>query len=636
MKAWVSVLGREVRERWALPVAALGAGLLALAAPLVPAARLDSPDESRAAVAFIFALAFALGTAVMLGGSILATDLFERRLGFYLSRPLSTFSIWSGKMAAALLLAAGGALLALLPAALGGASVWEEAMRVLRSGQAPALAAAALLLIPLAHVGAVLLRSRSPLLFADLAAVGLVALVARAVYLEFLPHDAPGVLLVSLGLLAAGVAAGVLLAGPVQLARGRADLKRGRAAVSIVLWSGCALGIVTALAWRAWVRSAGPEDIAVHTARSAPAGPWTIVWGRSAWRAGYTPTLLVNTSNTAARQAPADTVFSADGRRAAWLETEDPRRMQKARLVLAELGPDGVVVRPTSVTAHRFAGLLLDSSGSRAAVLDSGHLSVFDAGGRELLSLRRPGLGWGTKAAFLPNGRLRVWSAPWWNDGKPAPIEVLEIDVPRRRVSLGGRSEPIVARPPLLANASGERILIRSGSDAIELRDGRTGRLIGRLAEQRTDGMSADFLPDGRIAAVRAAEGNLSLRLFTQDGVPVREILLGAGRSASLSGMARPGTLLATVSEDDTIGRGSRTRVLAVDLESEVVRPIAENLRPAARFARFVDRDPTRVARPESVSSRLFYGPAGSLVLLDPPSGKLRTLLPGNARAFQP
>lgn len=636
MKGWTSVLGRELRERWPVPVAALGAGMIALAAPLLPVARLHPPDEMRAGAAAIFALAFGLGTALMLGGSILASDLFERRLSFYLARPLSAVSIWSGKMAAALLLAVGGAALALLPSALAGASLRDQALGLIRSGQAPALLAAALLLVPLAHVGAVILRSRSPLLLLDLAALGIAGLAARAVYLKFLPHEADDVLLVSLSLLAAGVAAGVLAAGPIQVAHGRTDLKRGRIVLSVVLWSGCALGILVALGWRAWVLSAGPRDIAVHNARPAAKGDWAVTWGTAAWRAGYSPTFLVNTSNLAARRVPGDTVFSGDGRRAAWLEPEDPRSRQRARLILADLGPEGIVTRPTSVFAHGFAGLLLDASGSRVAVFESGLLAVYDAGGRQLLSIRREGLGWGTKATFLSNDHLRVWSAPWWNDGKPLPIEVFDVHVASKRVALAGRSEPLVARPPFLADPAGARLLLRSGTDGIALRDGTTAALMTRLAEKREEALSADFLPDGRIAAVRSAEGSLSLRLFSGEGAPIREIPLGPGRSASLSGMASPSTLLATISDEEMIGRGSSTRILAIDLETAVVRPVAKDLRPVARYARFVDRDPTRVARPGSPASRLFHGAAGSLVLLDPLSGTQRTLLPGNPRAFAP
>ena len=636
MKGWTSVLGRELRERWPVPVAALGAGMIALAAPLLPAARLHPPDDIRAGAAAIFALAFGVGTALMLGGSILASDLFERRLGFYLSRPLSAVSIWSGKMAAALLLASSGAALALLPSAIAGASLRDQALGLIRSGQAPALLAAALLLVPLAHVGAVILRSRSPLLLLDLAALGIASLAARAVYLEFLPHEADGVLLVSLSLLAAGVAAGVLAAGPIQVAKGRTDLKRGRLVLSVALWSGCVLGILAALGWRSWVLSAGPGDIAVHIARPAAKGDWAVTWGRAAWRAGYSPTFLVNTSNLAARRAPGDTVFSGDGRRAAWLEPEDPRSRKRARLILADLGSKGLIARPTSVFVHGFAGLLLDAAGSRVAVFETGLLAVYDAGGRQLLSIRREGLGWGTKATFLSKDQLRVWSAPWWNDGKPLPIEILDVHVASKRVALAGRSEPLVARPPFLADAEGARLLLRSGTDGIELRNGTTAAFMTLLADKREEALSADFLPDGRIAAVRSAEGSLSLRLFSGDGASIREIPLGPGRSASLSGMAAPSTLLATISDEEMIGRSSSTRILAIDLETSVVRPVAKDLRPVARYARFVDRDPTRVALPESPASRLFHGAAGSLVLLDPLSGTQRTLLPGNPRALAP
>jgi len=629
MNGFMAVLTRELRERWPVPVAAFGAGLIALAVPLFPTARLHPPDDVRAGAAMVLALAFGLGAALMLGGSVLASDLFEGRIGFYLARPISSFAIWAGKMAASITLALSGAALALLPAALAGASMRDAAVGLARSREAPVFAVAALLLVPLAHVGAVVLRSRSPLLLIDLLLLGATAILARAAYIDFLLLEEPAVFAVALALLAAGTAAGILLAGPMQVASGRSDLRRGRVALSLAFWAGTGLAVVSGLAWRGWVRSAGPEDLAVWNAQPAPRGDWMALRGVAKGRAGHRPTFLFNAADGRSLPIFGDAAFSADGRRVAWIEREDPRSL-RGRLILSELTADGVSQRRTTVFAQSSAGLLLDPSGSKVAVFEDGTLSVFDEAGRQLFALRRKGIGWFSKGAFLSPNRLRVWAADGSNSwNTPASIEILDIDLATRKASLLGRTDPFLVRAPLLADAKGERILVRRLNEGIDLRDGESGAALARFADDQGPVLWADFLPDGRVAAVRGPKENLSLSIASRDGAVIREISLGPGGGAFLCGTAAPNILLIAVSGDEWVGRPP-TRVLALDLDTGAVRVAANDLYPVTRWARFVDMNATRVPAPPGLAPRLFVGRGGSLVKLDPISGKRQTVLPGH------
>ena len=72
----------------------------------------------RSGVALGLALIVSLVLAMALGGSVIARDLGERRLGFYFARPISGGAIWAGKLAAAAVLAVGAGVLVLLPASL--------------------------------------------------------------------------------------------------------------------------------------------------------------------------------------------------------------------------------------------------------------------------------------------------------------------------------------------------------------------------------------------------------------------------------------------------------------------------------------------------------------------------------------
>jgi hypothetical protein len=172
VRGLAAVFGREVAERRILPLVALGLGLVPLASVYFPGVRWERAEDVRSGMASLLALGLTAALSLILGGSVIARDLGERRLGFYFARPLRGWTIWGGKLAAATALTLGGGLLVLLPTALLNAS-WPDPGFVFGFSRSTglwmvvALAAGFLLLV--SHALGVILRARSAWLVLDLA-----------------------------------------------------------------------------------------------------------------------------------------------------------------------------------------------------------------------------------------------------------------------------------------------------------------------------------------------------------------------------------------------------------------------------------------------------------------------------------
>src|ERR1700681_1470419 len=318
MRGFVAVFEREIAERKLLPLAALALGLVPLAAPLLPGLPAASPAEVRSGVALGLALIVSFVLALVLGGSVIARDLGERRLGFYFARPISGGAIWAGKLAAAAALAAGAGALVLLPVLLIGdvpdpSGYWGSVMTGGPLLGMPGLAMAwlgfILLVIVVANAAGVILRSRSPWLLLDLAALSVtVAVVWTCV--EILTRAGVGIMTgmgasVSFALLqyvevtvAAVARLALPAAGAAQVLRGRTDLRRGHRILSIVLWSALLPASLVLAGYTWWFKSPSPQDlVSVEGVVPAPAGPWIALYGLAAHRGGYLPGVLVNTGS---------------------------------------------------------------------------------------------------------------------------------------------------------------------------------------------------------------------------------------------------------------------------------------------------------------------------------------------------
>ena len=314
MRGFAAVLGRELFERRLLAAVALFLGLAAVALPLMPGFRPGgvAVADIQGGMAFGFALLLTFLMALFLGGSIIASDLAERRLGFYFSRPLPGWAVWAGKMGAALVLMLGSGLLVLLPAVLMGGNlsldgIWGVGGVISVSGPELLLAWSAGLCFLLfgAHAASIVVRSRSSWAVLDLIALVAVAglfwamvrrLVLKGVLLRLSltrQEERLGIVAwMELGFFAA-VLLSLMAASALQVTRGRTDLRRAHRVLWAGLWGLSGLAALVFAGLALWVLAAGPDDLrGVQRVSAGPAGSWIAFSGPAGERPGYSPSFL--------------------------------------------------------------------------------------------------------------------------------------------------------------------------------------------------------------------------------------------------------------------------------------------------------------------------------------------------------
>ncbi len=550
MRGFVAVFEREIVERRLLPLAALMLGLVPLAAPLLPGMASSPPAVIRSGVALGLALIVSVVLAVLLGGSILARDLGERRLGFYFARPLPAGAIWAGKMAAAAALAAGAGLLVLLPVSLLGelpdpSGYWGSMLTEGAALSGPGIAAvwlgSILLIVAVAHAGGVILRSRSLWLLLDLAGLSVTVAVAWTC-LEVLIRDGAGLMIwkglrpsvssfTLLHYIEAAVAAVALLAlaaaGAAQVSRGRTDLRRGHRVLSVVLWGVLLPASLLFAGYTRWFESPSPQDlVSVEGVAAAPAGSWIALYGRAAHRGGYLPGFLLDVSSGRFVRAGFGLAswgrgqsplvrFSADGTKAAWLEPSGNRGLwEDLDLFTLDLRRPGASPRPVQFSLKSSVSSFGLSPDARyVAAVRNGRWTVAEMGsGRLLASVPTESeYRQSETLAFAAPGRVRryglnaSWS-PHVLSGQQLTLLISELDVATGKVTNAESvQEGFDGRPTWTLSPSTDRGLLR-GSKSLQLRDGATGKLVAELGGE---GARASFLPDGRVTLLeRKGEGS--------------------------------------------------------------------------------------------------------------------------------
>lgn len=583
MRGFVAVFERELFERRLLAVVALALGLAAAALPVVPGFRPGGATvaDLQGGMAFGLALLLTILLALFLGGSILASDLAERRLGFYFARPLYGPALWAGKVAAALVLVFGAGLLVLAPAALMGGNlsltgIWGvgEVLNVSGSGLLLAWMAGLLFLLFGAHAASIVVRSRSAWAVLDLVALGVVAglfwgTVQRLRFegvlfqMSFSGQVEPlGVAgWMGLGFFLAALLS-LLLAGAFQVVRGRTDLRRGHRILSVGLWAmaGTAALLFTGVAF--WVLAAGPDDLrGVSRVAASPAGSWIAFSGPAAWRPGYNPGFLYDVKSgrfvrarfglSSLREAESSVLFSADGRRAVWVEFDGPPPRSPAVAYRLDLDrPDARPVRTSVSFPYPPRSLALSPDGRRLAAFDMGRgrITIDDIdSGRLLASVPcqclRPWL------QFAGPERLRIYELPFYQWYGDAGINyastrirgIAELDL----AALPPKVEPTGRIPGEKAifgwnlDASGGRAILRT-RDLLQLCDARTGEPLAQLADGKSHGA---FLADGRIA-VTQIQPDVELRIFSPDGhSELRRLRFAGVRNLEVVDQPAPGRL---------------------------------------------------------------------------------------------
>ena len=615
VRGLIAIAAREASERAALLGLALLVAVAPFAAPFIP-------FGDRPFVGAFLGIVVTVAAAVLTGSSVIARDLAEGRLGFFLARPQPWWSIWGGKLLAAIVLTFAAGAIVLVPSALTGdwslpPAEWWALIGI------PGLLA----LIGGTHAAAVGYRSRSGWFAADLA---LAALLVWIVARTFRSLAEAGLYAWSIASVSVGVwllAVAFTSASAAQVARGGIDIRRGHRIVSVVVWSALVPAVGAYAAWAAWVRHPRPSDLrAIQSADQAPAGPWLAVTGRPRWPRpeSMLPTLLVDPGSgrfvRVSLSIPRGPAFSADGARAAWIEDQwsaDPR------LFVADLraAAVGATSMPLPVPPGRVHGFGLSPDGTMAAVVQEAQVTVFPIGSQRpsvVAPLRTSGFS--RHVAFSADGQAHVLTGPadWLAPGVLA-LAVLDPKSGRYRVT-----RQIPSRGNVLDDwaSDASRLAVLDRADhrpSLSLYDATTGALLATpVAEGSSGHVSTAFLRDGRLAVVEGG-ADVRLRVFSRDGVEVLSLVVSPRFAAARAVEVRPGIVGVELPFQRS---GPSGDTVLVDVDAGRIIRLERGLRPAQ--AGWLTRETAAATRPAD----LFVEDGGALVALDLDTGARQRLLP--------
>ncbi|HPW56909.1 MAG TPA: hypothetical protein PLP31_14345 [Thermoanaerobaculaceae bacterium] len=648
MRGLLAVAQREVVDRRMWLLAALAAGLIPMAAPLLPWVDAGSVAEARSMLASVLAATLTAAGTLALGLSMVGSDLAERRLGFYFARPLSAGAIWWGKLAASFLIVVLVGVLAALPTALvGGNLVLRDLVGLTADGAVLAGGSVVfvLLVLALAHALGVMGRSRSVWIVLDLVAAVAVGGAIWAVGRRFM---LAGPMTLMTWLLASSltvVLAALLAAGWVQVAVGRTDPRRGHMALSATLWGTLGSFALAVVGYAAWVFAAIPSSLeCLWEVMPASSGSWSLVSGSSAGRGDYYPVFLLDAATgrwVSLEPTPHwwwfTPMFSADGRRAVWLQPTGLDPSDTRQVVLAELSePQPRPVATSLILGRSARNARLSPSGQRLAVLAEKTISVYSLPEAALVRASRlDAHSSQISIRFATDDELvvSVWPETGPSTATAVDATLWRFDVRSGKLERTGTLEASRYRDDwgIPADPLGELRLAfhpRGSEMELAMHDARTGALKASLLSQPDQPLlGATFLADGRIVVgeSRTAAGEPArVHLFGRDGRLLRSVAMPDGKIGGFGSEVAPDVLAVRLGTlESWAGRGGNT--VLVDLEAGTVRRLAAGHVPIPSVSWW---SPGRTpATPGSAASRLFRTPEGGLALYDPASDSFTTIL---------
>lgn len=630
MRILLAVVRRELETKRFLFASAFIVGLLAPASALLPNAERWGRGTMALTVAGVLAALMTIAVAMILGATVLGRDLSERRMSFYLSKPLSPALLWGGKVAGSIVAIIAVLLLILAPALLLFGSSFSSSWPVGAAAAIAAVLAIAVTAFFVAHAASTMVRARSAWIVLDLlllaAGCGAAWLIAQPLLLAraFDALTAAGVLLAALLILVLAVSGGW------QVARGRTDIRRNHAALSTFLWSGVTVALLLTAAYVAWLTHPTPSELKTWYAAQGASGEWVIVAGEARGRFDFEPVFLMSTYGSERRLLPIsrdfglDPAVSGDGR---WLGVAELTAFndQTRQLVLYDLQRLQASPRMTRIEIRERARFALSDDAARVAIWEKGEVAVLDvATGKLLASARIPA------AVASPRVAMLFRDTALWiyvtADGATSPIEVTvyELMVPtralRRVSSLAVKGRGV----KLSTNGDGSLFMLRAlgGETTIHDDSGRERLRITPGAGERV--IDAQFLEEDRVTvSVKRADGTVilvrSLRTARQSVTR-----FSGDRLLTIKGEAAPGLLLLESSSNAPVPVKNDSVISVLSLNrGGVLRQ--EFLRSVGMMSGgWLHVDPRTPAR---LRERVFRANDGSLVLWDPITGDKRVLI---------
>lgn len=561
MKNALVIAAREFEEKRFVAYAAVAFAILPFIFAAVPAIGGKSPRETIGIASLIFATVFTVAQAVMTGASFIGRDLSDGRLSFYFSRPVSSASIWFGKLTAGILMVMGCCGVIIAPAWLATGQLWTSFLPLTLGESTKCVLTVALVLFLIAHVISTFARSRSPLIVLDFAAAVACGLIIRFLALQLAAGQAI-VLATWLAIaLAIALALSVVCGGAWQLARGRTDRQRNHLGLSQAIWGTMAAALFVVGMYIAWVVSVRPADISVAMrANRSTSGSFVLITGRSRGHGDYRAGFLLDIGDGSATRVSsyADWFvhYTRDGRSA--LIPVSDSKMHRGNVLIYRKGAKKPI--DTGLTVSFPGDYFVSDDGGRLATLSREEvLSIYDvAQKRSLVSVKLP-QAIDVYAFFVSPDVVRLYL-----DTREG-IKIGEIDA-----RAGGFRETGNVATNTFAlmypDASVTHMLVRPGRGAglVTLNDARTGALITTLVSG-THVKTARFLRDGRIAIVDGPESATMLHIFTAGGVLEHDVPLGPSRRTVLLGDDGSRVVLLTVISP------ARNVLIAADLNRGVI-----------------------------------------------------------------
>ena len=415
MRGLWTVTYRELRE-WR-PVVWLSLALLGMgwAIPWMPGVVYHSPGELRSAASIVSAALMAVILSLLLGSSIVGREASSQRLGFYLTMPLSPGQVWFGKVLAASLVLYGSIFVVQLPSMLG-----ESAWMSFFSSSGPRLPRSfveivGFLLLPillflLTHAIGLGLRARSPWSVVDLVGLFSVALLINSAGIGFLRYYATDELVTAILYWLVPVVGVWLLAGYLQISRGRGSLRRGHCWLTITGWSLTLILSLGLYIFSQWIQGGSLAESPYFVDYQAHgSSPWVVATGPNARREGHS-TFLFNTatgSSTLANpmvlsQTPA--ALTEDGTVVYAVRFD---HFEGSQIVGWNLGEDAVLREMPLLHYARTPEIA--ASSDRLAVLTHNQLELFQTEPWEKLGQTDlPESYWLRWMTILPTGTVRV------------------------------------------------------------------------------------------------------------------------------------------------------------------------------------------------------------------------------------
>ncbi len=587
LKSLFAVALREVKSRVTLFGAALVIGFLPLLTPVFSKFGLEIGSNDVGIITFAIMICTAFAFSSLLGEGILGREIANRQISFYFSRPISSLTLYLGKILGALSIITVAQFLTALPSLIFFSS---QSHQFFAPYSLTIYTIVSLVCFSLATTGSIIFRSKSLWLIADLVLTPISLLLAAFAFLVvfvayfnpqygtydidkvlvFLPITFSLLLLVGLG---------------VAFSIGRTNIKQIHKSLSIGFWSTVLVVLMSGFGFSQWIVSASPEDLTnVGYGKANSKGNWIyfngVGWGRGSYPLSYL--LNVNNGNYHSfgnfSKSPYEIKFSPNGNKAVWLESKTNLwglLADKVSLVKADLTNDKINPVYTNILLSSFGDLTLSDDGSVIAFTRDKMITLFDLNtDKELTTVHIPvPNGFFKGGVFLNNELARFYIFDEdQRKGDIYTVRIFELNINDKKLVEVGQAMSFRFNQILLSNDKEKMIL--NDNEHTSLRNAKTGELISNLANISKDYYQRSrFIANDKIALVEVNRNTKenNLQIFSKDGQVEKTIKVGDFADVYIAESINDHLLLVKVVLDYNIASDQKLALLDINTGSITV-----------------------------------------------------------------